>query len=141
VTALPQVQSLAQGRIDAISEVLLVLAIPGTHYRLHLSPRGRISPDREAVGQRVSGQVEARGLRLWRSRGGGRFIEPVDGPPRIIAGIVRHVDVAGNRLLIDASVPIWVTLQPADHAAAHSPGDLVNCYVESGTSFAPAGAA
>ena len=74
---------------------------------------------------------------MYKFTGGGRFIEPIIGEPRIVAGLVLAVDLPKRRVLVDVAAPMWMTLvkdQPADEFVA---GDLVNCYVESGTRFTP----
>ena len=70
-------------------------------------------------------------------QGGGCFIEPVWGAPRIIAGTVCAVDTEKQRVLVDACVPMWVTAPMGQDVAAFHEGELVNFYVRSGTSFRP----
>jgi hypothetical protein len=138
MTSIATASDLAEGRIVSINDEIVVLGIPGTDYRLHLKPRGGPGASPIGAGQRVTGRIEARGLRMWTARAGGRFIEPVDGPPRIIAGVVRAADAAANRILVDAAVPIWVELKAPQNATAFAPGELINGYVHSGATFAPA---
>ena len=44
---------------------------------------------------------------------------------------------AGNRVLVQAVVPMWVTPAAGQSANDFQPGDFVNFYMESGVSFAP----
>jgi hypothetical protein len=71
------------------------------------------------------------------TRGGGQFIEPVWGAPRIVAGRVRTVDSTARRVLVDATVPMWVEAPKGQNLDAIREGDLLNFYVESGTRFEP----
>lgn len=111
------------------------LALPGSDYRLTLSQGRNATELRAAVGTRVRGTIDARALRVHRASGGGRFIEPIDGAPRIVQGAVLDVDVAGRRLLIDVAAPLWITLQADQPATEFATGDLVNCYLASGATF------
>ena len=109
------------------------VAIPGSDYRLTLlSPAEQSAALRGREGRTILGCVQAKALRLHRAGGGGRFIEPLDGAPRIIQGQVKEVDGSGRRLLVEAAVPMWISLAAGDDPAGFAVGDLVNCYVESG---------
>lgn len=97
-------------------------------------PAGEIA---SPVGKRIKGTISARALRMHPSVGGGRFIEPVWGAPRIVAGAVMAIDEAKRRILVDVSVPMWVTAPEGQDFGVLKKGALVNFYVESGTSFRP----
>ncbi len=125
-------QAIVQGRVEAVTDGRLVLAVPGTAYKLDLVSGTGAAAGEPAVGGRIKGTIEARALRVHTARGGGRFIEPVEGAPRIVAGSVRAVDGPGRRVLVDAAVPMWVSVPAEQDIDAFSPGDLVNFYVESG---------
>ena len=130
-------QTLARGVVESLSDSMLVLAIPGTDYRLHLVltvPAGEIDVAR---GGKIKGLIQAKALRIHPARGGGRFIEPVWGAPRIVAGQVVAVDPATRRVSVDAVVPMWVTAPPGQDLSVIQPGQLVNFYVESGATFHP----
>jgi hypothetical protein len=112
----------------------LRLSIPGTEYVLDLAAGGATSV---ALGKRVSGVVSGRALKLHRTHAGGEFIEPVEGHPRIVQGRVRDTDPAGNRILLQAVVPMWITLATDQRAQEFHAGDIVNFYMESGVVFTP----
>jgi hypothetical protein len=131
-------RSAARGILESISDHKLVLAIPGTDYKLHLVPTVPASSIATPLGKRIKGTIDANALRIFHSTGGGRFIEPIWGEPRIIAGYVTDVDEVRRRLLVDVAVPIWLTLDPRQSTNNFKPGDLVNCYVQSGATFTPA---
>jgi hypothetical protein len=111
-----------------------VLSVPGTEYMLNLVAGG---PTSVAIGKRVTGTLSGRAQKLHRAQAGGEFIEPVEGHPRIVQGRVRDTDPAANRLLLQAVVPIWITLSADQSARDFHAGDIVNFYMESGVVFTP----
>ncbi len=132
-----QDKAFVRGVLESILDGLIVLGIPHTEYKLHLVPAGPPGELAADVGKRIRGTIEARALRMHRARGGGRFIEPVWGAPRIVAGSVIGVDEARRRVLVDVSVPMWVEAPPGQDFTILRAGELVNFYVESGASFRP----
>ena len=130
------VNDLARGVLESHDDQRVVLSVPGTSYRLRLElAEGASIP--VAPGRRLRGRLEGRALRLNRASGGGRLIEPLVGAPRIVHGTVAAVDGVANRILLDAVVPMWLTLQPGQSATTFAIGDLLNGYVESGVRFTP----
>ena len=117
---------------------LLVLAPTDTAYELSLVAAGHVEA---TAGQRVSGHMEAVALAIHPATAGGRFIEPIQGQPRIVAGRVIEVDQAAGRVLLESVVPMTLSIQ--SHAdMAHciercSSGEFVNCHVDSGSRFVP----
>ena len=132
-----EIESIARGMVVSVSDERLVLALPGTDYQLYLRPTVPASQITTPVGKRIKGTIEAKALRIYKFQGGGRFIEPVIGEPRIVAGMVMSVDSSQRRMLVDVSVPIWMALLPDQRADQFAEGELVNCYVESGARFTP----
>ncbi len=131
-------RALVRGVLESLTDDELVLAIPHSNYRLHLVPT---VPAREIdvpLGKRIRGVIEARALRIHPARGGGCFIEPVWGAPRIVAGKVLQVDQPNHRVLVDASAPMWVTAVDGQDLGVLEEGQLVNFYVQSGSTFSPA---
>ena len=131
-------RALARGVLESLADDELVLAIPHSNYRLHLVPTVPASEVDVPLGKRIQGVIEARALRIHPARGGGRFIEPVWGAPRIVAGKVIHVDQPNHRVLVSASVPMWVTAPDGQDLGVLEEGQLVNFYVRSGMTFSPA---
>lgn len=117
------------------TDELVVLSIPGTSYRLHLRLTGRATTP---VGKRITGTIRGKAMRIHAATAGGQFIEPVDGHPRIVQGVVVTVDTAANRLLIDMAVPAWIVVAEGQLASDFGVGQTVNMYVESGMTFTPA---
>jgi hypothetical protein len=58
-----------------------------------------------------------------------------------VQGTVYEVDGPNDRLLMDVVVPMWITVESevtGQVASDFAQGDLLNFYLESGTSFTPA---
>ena len=126
---------IAHGRLIALEGDHIVFEPDHSSYQLHLVPTSPIQAD---VGKRLVGIIEGRALQVSVARAGGTFLEPLWGPPRIVQGRVRAVDAAGNRLLIVAATPMWVRLGDIGQAASGLvPGQMVNFYMQSGTTFTP----
>ncbi|MDZ4831560.1 MAG: hypothetical protein SGJ09_15345 [Phycisphaerae bacterium] len=117
------------------TDELIVLSIPSTAYRLHFKLAGRVTT---VVGKRITGTIRGKAMRIHPASAGGQFIEPVDGHPRIVQGVVVTVDAAANRLLIDMAVPAWIVVAEGQLASDFVVGQTVNMYVESGMTFTPA---
>ena len=92
------------------------------------------------MGKHVRGVIDAKALRIHAAAGGGRFIEPIVGEPRIVAGAVLAVDEPGRRVLVDVAVPMWLHTDAGQDFTVFEPGGLVNGHVASGATFAPADA-
>lgn len=129
---------IARGVLESLTDEKLVLSIPGTDYRLHLVPGVPASEFRTPVGKRVRGVIRASALRIHSAEGGGRFIEPVFGMPRIVAGQVIAADESKRETAIDVTVPlVATTMEGQVYRGILEPGRLVNCYIESGAAFFP----
>ncbi|MCA9294983.1 MAG: hypothetical protein KC983_00670 [Phycisphaerales bacterium] len=131
-------QGIARGILRSVSDDEIVLSIPGTDYRLHLTPSVPAAQITAPVGRPIRGVIEAVALRIHTAEGGGRFIEPIYGAPRIVAGEVLYADEVNRRVLVDVSVPMWVSTQLGQDFSILREGELVNFYVASGTRFTPA---
>jgi hypothetical protein len=127
----------ARGTLVSVSDEKLVLSIPGTEYRLDLVPTVPAASIGVAPGKRIRGVINASALRIHAAAGGGRFIEPVYGAPRIVAGVILQVDEERQRALVDVTVPMWVHWDPGQDTSVLQVDQLVNFYVRSGTSFTP----
>ena len=124
---------IARGRLISHDGQTLVFEPAHSSYRLHLAAAGPIEAD---VGQRISGIIEGKALRLFVSQAGGTFIEPLWGAPRIANGRIGVVDHAGNRLLVSTAAPIWVHIGDSGQSATQfAIGQVVNFYLQSGTQF------
>lgn len=143
VAADPNALAIVRCILESFSDGWIVLGLPGTAYRLRLRPTvpvEAITTSGGAVGKRIKGTIHAKALRMFKASGGGggQFIEPLDGEPRIVAGRVIHVDQPNRRVLVDMAAPVWMTLADGQATDMFVPGDMVNCYVQSGTLFTSA---
>lgn len=130
-------KALARGILESLEDDELVLSIPHSEYRLHLVPTVPAGEFGGYVGKRIRGVIQAVALRIHRAQAGGQFIEPIWGAPRIVAGTVGSIDESTRRVLVDASVPMWVTVPVGQDLESLHEGDLVNFYVQSGATFRP----
>ncbi len=126
--------AVCNARLERANADGLVLSVPGTGYTLHLKAAG---PTTVAIGKRIAGTVSGCALKFNRAHAGGEFIEPTDGHPRIVQGRIRTIDPSANRVLLQAAIPMWITLQPDQSAREFAAGDFVNFYMESGVTFTP----
>lgn len=131
-------REIARGRLEALDDRRLVLAVPNTDYRLHLVPTAPAARIKTPIGKRIRGVIEAKALRMHNAHGGGLYIEPVYGVPRIVQGRVLAVDPERNRLLMNMAVPVWVSMHEQQRVDDIALDQLVNFYVESGATFTPA---
>ncbi len=118
----------ADGHATAVDDGCITFVPAGTSYRLLLQATGVETGD-------VRGTIDATALKVHPARGGGRFIEPVDGEPRIVAGHVRALDESNGRMLVRSVVAMWITLPDGADTAALAEGGLVNFHVKSGATF------
>lgn len=123
---------IATGVLAEKSPEKLVLAIPGSDYRLQLVPVGMINAD---INDRISGTISANAQRVDVIKAGGRFIEPVFGRPRRVQGRITGGDVKANTLTVLASVPVTVMLMPQQKAGQFAVGQMVSFDVKPGAGF------
>ena len=129
-------QAICRVIIKSVQDGRVEVAVPETDYLLSLCAVGNDDLGSQ-VGRRQSGVIRARALRIHAAAGGGQFIEPVAGEPRILAGRLMSVDAATKTLLVRAAVPMLVHAEENHDLSAFQPGQLLTFYVESGTSFTP----
>ncbi len=130
-------RELACGCLVSVDDRRIVLAIPNTDYQLHLVPTVPASQITTPPGKRIYGVIEAKALRMHNAHGGGLYIEPVYGVPRIVQGRALAVDKERNRLLMNLAVPVWVTMHEGQRAEDIALNQLANFYVETGATFTP----
>ncbi|MFK7959910.1 MAG: hypothetical protein AB8G96_05225 [Phycisphaerales bacterium] len=133
-SSLPRVRAI----IDSIEGSTITLALAHTDYRLSMQLTVDADRINVPVGKRIKGVVEADGMRFHAASGGGRFIEPVYGEPRIIAGTVLHVAPDAGQVLVDAAMPIWVRpIEETQDWSVFADRVLVTGYLKSGPTFTP----
>ncbi|MEM6749001.1 MAG: hypothetical protein AAF612_00885 [Planctomycetota bacterium] len=125
------------GVVESCGLEHLVLAVPGTDYRIKLVHQGA----ELAQGQRARGVIQAQARRIDVIPAGGRFVEPVAGRPRRVQGRVVQVDESSNTVWVKAGPTLGVTPTDARQKAADfAPGAMVSFDVEAGATFTPANA-
>jgi hypothetical protein len=111
----------------------VTLTFPNTSYESAFVAAGTV---KATAGQRIVGTIRAEAQRVDIVKTGGRYIEPVYGPPRRIQGTVVTADNAANTLTINASVPFVCKLtDQRQRAMAFEPGQMVTCELRPGASF------
>lgn len=113
----------------------IVLALPGTDYRLHLVIE--IAPP-VGVGQKVTGTIHATARRVDVIPAGGSYVEPVAGRPRRVQGRIVGGHLPSRTLYVKAGPTLICSLsderqQPGDFSI----GQLVSFDVEAGAVFKP----
>lgn len=124
-------------RVDRAADTEVILSLPNTKYVLHLKPGAPLNAFPSEPGRRARGVIRGRALRMHRAQAGGSFIEPIEGHPRIVQGVVRAIDADRSRVLLHAVVPMWFDLSEGQLATDFQIGDMVNFYAESGMTFTP----
>ena len=124
----------ARVRVVRVLDGTAHVAIPGTNYQLHLN----VDDGGAWTTGPVSCVVHAAALKVHPTRGGGQFMEPVIGSPRIICGLLRSIDAKNHRLLVDAVIPMWIAVDETTDLEALHIGGLVTSYVASGATMSVA---
>lgn len=133
----PAAPDLCRAVLLEVADGEVVLGLAGTSYRLRLRCAVPTAGLAAKLGKRIVGRVRGRAMRMHPAQGGGRFIEPVDGHPRIVNGTVVALDASGRRVLLDMVIPAWLELAEGQSNDDLTVGQLVNTYVESGMTFEP----
>ncbi len=82
----------------ATKPAYLVLAVPGTSYKLHLLFDAAFSATK---GAKLKGRIMSDARRIDKVEGGGRFVEPLAGRPRRIQGTVVAIDAAAGTITVE----------------------------------------
>ncbi|MBC7834268.1 MAG: hypothetical protein H7Y88_04100 [Phycisphaerales bacterium] len=114
---------------------MVKMLFPGTSYELHLVPATDITCEK---GKRIVGRIAGAARRVDVVMTGGRYVEPVYGNPRRVQGTIVSTNDATNVIVVDAGMPIHLTLTDARQKGAQfALGQLVSCDVMDGTTFHP----
>ncbi|MSR28739.1 MAG: hypothetical protein EXS03_04080 [Phycisphaerales bacterium] len=122
--------------LESACDGRVVVSVPKSHYRIDFVDDSKGVCARREIGRPFNAIIHASALKMHRASGGGTFIEPVDGHPRIVQGRILATDATRNKTLVHAVVPIWISVPQGQAAADFTTGELVNFYVESGASIA-----
>jgi len=121
--------------IESVGDGQVVLSIAHTNYQLHLAAQANGHDFKP--GAHVHGIVRGEALRMHPARGGGKFIEPIWGPPRIVAGVVLEADPTSRTVTVDAVARFHLKVSADQKFEILVPGALVNFYIKSGATFVP----
>jgi hypothetical protein len=128
----------AQGTVKSVDAEQVILHVAGTNYELQLGLSGSRAL---AIGEDLRGVIRAKALKVWTTSGGGSFIVPLFGPPRVIQGRVKAID--GKYIIVQAGTLIHIelpenkTAYDLKHGAVVA-GAMVNITTDGGASFEPA---
>ncbi|MCB9838982.1 MAG: hypothetical protein H6813_06545 [Phycisphaeraceae bacterium] len=127
--------NIATGVARSLGEGAFTLEIPGSSYRIRLA-----SAARPHEGRRCSGVITAQAKRIDKIRGGGAFLEPVEGRPRRAQGRVRAIDKSKQTVTVHTgAAPIVFKTDARQKAEDFEIGEMVTLGVEPGAEFTPNG--
>lgn len=124
----------ARVRVVRVLDGVAHVTVPETHYQLQL----KVEDGAVVEPGPMSCVVQASALKVHPTTGGGQFIEPSAGAPRIICGLLRAIDPASRRLLVDAVIPMWIQIDETTDLSSLRIGGLVTSYLSSGATIAQA---
>ncbi len=125
-----------RGKVIEVSDDAVVFAPANTTYRMHLrTPGGRYDGP---VNSPVDCVIRAISRKLYSVPSGGAFLVPIDGPPKIVQGRVRHIN--STFVVLQAAANVLVKMPQADSGIelATGPialGSLVNATLMPGTTM------
>ncbi len=129
--------SVARGTLAERHADRIVLALPGTDYRILLATAGAVTAE---VGKRVRGVIRAQARRIDVVTTGGRYVEPVYGRPRRVQGAVLAIDSDSDTLTVSVhdGAPIVVKPDGRQRAGDFRAGQFVSMDVLPGATFTQA---
>lgn len=123
----------AEGVLREVRGETIVLAKPGTNYRIELVAT---SPIDLKPGAKVRGEIRVQAARMDVIGTGGKYIEPVEGPPRRVAGRIVEISEGANLLVVNAGpFPVVVKPHKLQQASQFAVDQLVTMGVSPGAEF------
>ncbi len=124
----------AAGILEKSEEGMIVLALPGTDYRLYLQVTGRLEAP---LNRPIAGRIMARARRVDVIHRGGRYIEPLYGRPRRLQGTIVATDPHDNTITVKCGggCPFVCQLVAGQQAINFDVGLFVGFDVEANASF------
>ena len=107
----------AHGRVLSADDSFVLFSPANTPYRLKLKSSLKTAPQSP-----IDGVIRAKARKVLTVSGGGNFISPIEGPPRVIQGWVTAIE--GATLVVKAGAPMVIELPPDEHAFSLSNGDI-----------------
>lgn len=114
--------------VTATNPAQVVLSFPNTSYLTALETNDDLDMLRGHIGEMVLGRIFAQARRVDCPQAGGRKIDPCLGTPRRVMGTVVAIDPHANVVVMDAGVPIVLTLSaPRQKAEQFADADFIAC--------------
>jgi len=129
-----QSPNLMTGVLAEKSDDRVIISLPETCYEFHLNV---YKPVTTPVGKRITGTIRAQARRIDVVKTGGRYIEPVNGRPRRVQGVITAIDASERTVTVDAGVPIVCKVDARQAPGDFNVGDFVTFATLSGSSFSP----
>jgi len=107
-------KTITEGVARDVTPEALTLVRPQTDYAVRLLTE---EPSGIENGAKARGEIRVQAARIDVIRTGGRYIEPVAGPPRRVAGRIVEIDERANLVAVDAG-PFVVVCKPNQHQQA-----------------------
>ncbi len=118
------------------AQAAVVLSFPNTSYQIELETSDDLALLRSHLGEMVMGHIFARALRVDCPYAGGRRVEPCIGAPRRVMGTVVGIDPIANVLVVDAGMPMALTLTArGQEAKTFAEIEFIACDVLPGARF------
>jgi hypothetical protein len=135
-TAAAAVDRAGRGKVIRNENGKIMFAPTGTTYELHLEPAAQ--PYNGPLNVPTGIIVRCQGRKVMSVPSGGTFITPIQGPPRIVQGRVKHLD--DKQLVIQAGTTVVVDLPMDNHAidlnnGAIAVGSMVNATILPGARY------
>ncbi|MHC4976679.1 MAG: hypothetical protein ACYTF7_08745 [Planctomycetota bacterium] len=128
----PDNPGVARAIVHALDDDSITLAVPGTEYRITLRPKHTV---KASVGDTIHATIACEAMRMDVLKSGGRFLEPVEGRPRRVAGRIVAIDERNNTVTVNAGAPITVTPHKLQKATDFEIDQLVTMGIKDGATF------
>lgn len=127
----------ARGMIIDVREKMVVFQPENTTYELYLLTE---QPYDGPINRPIDGLIHVTARKVWTVQGGGLWVAPITGTPRIVQGRVRHIE--GNQIVVHAGTSYIVDLPEKDMAMSLLTGQvavnrMINIVVLPGARFEP----
>jgi len=125
--------TISEGVLKDAGDGTITLAKPGTNYALELVT---LEPVAKPAGAKIRGEIRVQAARMDVIASGGKYIEPVAGPPRRVAGRIVEVDARANLVIVDVGpFTVVCTPHPLQKASKFAVDQMVTMGIRPGASF------
>lgn len=125
--------TISEGVLREAHDGTIVLAKPQTDYALELLVD---EPVAKEPGAKIRGEVRVQAARMDVIETGGKYIEPVSGPPRRVAGRIVEIDPRANLVVVDAGpFNVVCTPHPLQKASKFRVDQMVTMGIKPGARF------